>query len=377
MRESIAFAPELDDRALDRAADEVNRTFDSAAQLDPDVSGGGLGGGVGGNLGGGGIGEVSDGVRELVPMADYRNLLLEDILDGLAGGGGGQGGPGLPNPLRFLRNLIGGVSLGSIIPGLISGITIAPGMLISAAATITPAALVAAGATITAGSLIANRAHLKPNDVITDPVSIGQQALLEALIASPAGLTANAVLNHVFGESQPGDQGEQPRDQRQPSGNGGGLFDDLLTGLGIGGGAFAFLNRGAISRGAGSVVNRISNIGSRIGRVGRGIGMPNVTVPFAETVDDFSQRDLIPGRGEGGGPPAMFTAPLIRSMMGQSTAPFTRGRGDRSSAHVTQQNTFQIDPTGMQDLERKIEREVDQAKQEAIQELESLFSGGF
>jgi hypothetical protein len=114
MDESIVFGPTIDDRQLDREVDSVNDALAETGTISPDVDTSGLGdvqlGASGGGMGPGG--DVGQNIADLVPMADYRNRLLEDILDEIQAGGGGGDGDGGGNRLR---NMLGGGGLGGLL----------------------------------------------------------------------------------------------------------------------------------------------------------------------------------------------------------------------------------------------------------------------
>lgn len=349
MQETIVFGPSIDDRALDKEIDEVNDALADTGQISPEVDTSGLGslsmGASGGGIGGG----MSDEVASLVPMADYRNRLLEDILDGIqaGGGGGGDGGSLLRRIPRLLRNLLGGIG----------GIGITAASLIGTAATVTAGALIGSVANIGPGDVIGKIPNIGSGDVIGDPagigvgdvidgaVDIGQGALLSALIASPVGLTANAVMNHVFGESASEGQG-----QGQGSGQGSGnIIPDINTEVGgalLGGGALIG-GIGALTAGVrkvrlGSVGGRAAGGGAAISRDRFMSGSENVTGfinQFRTAIgrDPLGPLDSAPRRRTGGG----------------------GGGGGASNNSLDVSTNINIDPSGLEDLKQEVVREVE------------------
>jgi hypothetical protein len=144
VRETITFGPDIDDRALDKEVDAMNDALaDTSATISPNVDTSGLGDiGMGVSGGGGMRGGLGDDVATLVPMADYRNRLLEDILDEIQAGGGvgdgdGEGrGKGLLGGLGGMGGLLGigglagaGLGLGALGGSLLGRLS--PGNLIS------------------------------------------------------------------------------------------------------------------------------------------------------------------------------------------------------------------------------------------------------
>jgi hypothetical protein len=251
VEESIVFRPEIPERDIKREVRKVNDALEDAGTVSPSMSGGSrLGGG-----GGGGprspLRRISRTTESLEPMADYRNRLLEDILDALQGGGQrGGGGRLLPRLPNLGKLLLGGGGLAVGVAALVaSKADVGVGDLIDATATVLPDDLVDAGAEISASAVIASKAAIGAGDVISEGVSVGLDALigekasigaevlLSTAIASAADLQPQQVLDYIVDPEASGESSGQPSGDSAPESSQSGMSDPLTQALATGGGA--------------------------------------------------------------------------------------------------------------------------------------------
>lgn len=398
MQESILFGADIDDRSLDDAVDEVNESFsDATADVSADISGpdGGMSG-----LGGvrGPTGDVSDDVAALVPMADYRNRLLEDVIDELQGGGGTGEGDGLDLPrigrriLQALGGLLGGLGIGAFLSsdfpmnlGNVLGDALPAGIgdVVGPDLPVGAPDIVGAELPVGVASFVGESLPAGVGDFVGDTLPAGLGALvgaslpvtLGAMLASEFPITPEDVL----GEGS-GDASESGETSGQSSGVSDRTRNQLIAGTSIGGGAGLLASRFV---GPGSVVGGSAAAG------GSGIGFPAVGSIFAARNADRTRFNTTVGgngRTTGGPMGSMATGTLQRLNTGGRSGPvrnsnmgYVSGQGSpRAEASVD--TTINVDPSGMDDLKRQVVDEVQSEIDNQFAELErnlSIGSGGF
>jgi hypothetical protein len=300
---------------------------------------------------------MSGGMQDLVPMADYRNRLLEDILDAVQGGGGGGDGflGRLLGSLPSLGALIGGgaVALAGIIAAKLNPVNLAkvlgdkigdvlPGDLVDPVE-MTASALIKSPLAITAGMLIASKAVIGAGDVIADKATIAAKDLWEQVTGDPA-----------------------------PSESGAPETAEGMT-------------RAEAER----AISQVGNAGSdAVGQVGQSAAdNPFKTAAGVGLV--AAGGALTFGTGGLGSPIGAGTAAKGAGILGLTGLAAQSAAGQRSrggmnrtqNTTVRQNNTVNVTVDGAGQMERELERKLEQAKMDAVEEAvaeveRTLSSGG-